>query len=126
MTPPSERKLDVCLLDAKVLVAMGDLHEAEPEVAECLEEVPDDLTALNLFAKIKHMKGELSQAVACWAQLHARSPHNELALMCLASILQMAKDPERHAADFLALGQPPLARRPTVQIELADAFRQLL
>ena len=55
------------LAHAKVLVELGELHLAEIEVAEVLDEHPDDLTALNLFAKIKHIRGELSQAIACLA-----------------------------------------------------------
>ncbi|HWL84832.1 MAG TPA: S16 family serine protease [Polyangiaceae bacterium] len=111
---------------AKILVALGDLAEAEDEVAARLEETPEDLTALNLFAKIKHMKGELSEAVACWAQLHARSPHNELALMRLAVLLELARDPERHAGNYLALGRISLGHNPTAPLELEEAFRQLL
>jgi len=111
---------------AKILVALGELSEAEEEIAATLEEAPDNLTALNLFAKIKHIKGELSEAVACWAQLHARSPHNELALMRLAVLLELARDPERHAGNYLALGHLSLGHSPTAPLELEEAFRQLL
>src|SRR5215472_4634256 len=82
---------------ARVLVEIGELDEAEREIADQLDDHPDDLASLNLLAKIKHIKGELSQAIACWAQLHARSPHNELTLMCLSALLQIAKDPARGA-----------------------------
>jgi len=109
------------ILEAKALVALDELPEAERLVSRALEEDPDDLTALNLFAKIKHIKGELSQAVACWANLYTRSPHNELALLRLMSLLELARDPERHAGDFVALGQPQL----TGMLELEAAFRQL-
>ncbi|WP_394847858.1 hypothetical protein LZC95_10390 [Pendulispora brunnea] len=114
------------LRHAKLLVALGELGEAEDEVAARLEEAPDDLTALNLFAKIKHIKGELSEAVACWAQLHARSQHNELTLMRLAVLLELARDPERHAGNYLALGQFPMGQSPTAPLELEEAFRHLL
>jgi tetratricopeptide (TPR) repeat protein len=109
-------------VDAKVLVALDQLSEAERLITHTLEVEPQDLTALNLFAKIKHMRGELSQAVACWAQLHCRSPHNELALLRLMSLLELARDPERHAGEFLALGGAQLAG----VLELEAAFRQLL
>jgi len=114
------------LRHAKLLVALGELGEAEDEVAARLESAPEDLTALNLFAKIKHIKGELSEAVACWAQLHARSQHNELTLMRLAVLLELARDPERHAGNYLALGQFALAHSPTAPLELEEAFRHLL
>lgn len=114
------------LRHAKILVALGEIVEAEEEVVAELEQSPGDLTALNLYAKIKHIKGELSQAVACWAQLHARSPHNELTLMRLAVLLELAKDPERHAGSYVALGQFPLAHSPAAPLELEEAFRQLL
>src|SRR5437868_1619262 len=67
------------LLEARVLVELGELDQAELQVAAVLDDRPDDLTALNLFAKIKHIRGELTQAIACWAQIHSRSPHNETA-----------------------------------------------
>jgi tetratricopeptide (TPR) repeat protein len=108
-------------LEAKVLVALGELAQAEQLVSEVLDGAPLDLTALNLFAKIKHMKGELSQAVACWAQLHVRSPHKELVLPRLMSLLELSRDPERHAAE-VAIGHPQL---PAI-LELEAAFRQLL
>ena len=111
---------------ARVLVELGELDEAEREIAEVLDDEPDDLTGLNLLSKIKHMKGELSQAIACWAQLHARSPHNERALMGLSALLQMAKDPARGAGEYVALGQFPGARRPAAHVELESAFALLL
>jgi len=110
------------LQEARVLVALGELRDAEVLLADVLDEAPDDRSALSLFAKIKHMRGELSQAVACWAQLHARSPHSELALMQLGAILHLAQNPERGAEEFLALGQFQLVRKPTAQVELEEAF----
>ena len=87
-----------------------------------LDERPDDLDAMSLFAKVKHMKGELSQAVACWAHIATRSPPPEAALQQLASILQLALDPERGAGEFLALGQLQLVRKPAAYLELEHAF----
>jgi tetratricopeptide (TPR) repeat protein len=114
------------LLYAQVLVELGELHEGERELAGILDVDPKNLTAFNLLARIKHMRGELSQAIACWAQIHAQSPHNELALMSLASILQLVKDPERGASEFLALGRNQVARKPAAQLELEEAFRHFL
>src|SRR5260370_1060810 len=57
------------LSHARVLVELGELFDAEIEVAEILDQHPDDLDALSLFAKVKHMRGELSQAEACIAEL---------------------------------------------------------
>ena len=84
---------------AQLLVELGELSEAEREVTDLLDSHPEDLTGVNLLAKIKHVRGELSQAVALWAQIHASSPHNERALMYLGSILQLARDPERGAGE---------------------------
>src|SRR5215472_12872719 len=50
---------DQRLEDARVLVELGELLQAEAEVATILEEEPDDLEALRLFAKIKHMRFQL-------------------------------------------------------------------
>ena len=111
---------------AQLLVEAGELHDAEREIADVLDTQPDDLTALNLLAKVKHMRGELSQAVALWAQIHARSPHNERALMYLGSILQLARDPERGAGEYLALGPGQLVHKPTAHLELELAFKAFL
>ena len=72
---------------AQVLVELGDLLDAEREIAEVLDGDPKNLTAFNLLAKIKHMRGELSQAIACWAQIHAQAPHDDAAQMCLGAIV---------------------------------------
>ena len=116
--PPDER-----LCHATVLVEIGELHDAELEVASLLEERPDDLTALDLLAKIKHMRGELSAAVACWAQVHAKTPSHGEGLMRLSSILQLARETERGAGEFLVLGPYQLWRKPAAHLELEGVFR---
>lgn len=109
--------------DARLLVELGELHEAEREIVDVLDASPEDLTSLSLLAKIKHVRGELSQAIALWAQIHARSPHNERALMYLGSILQLARDPERGASEYLALGPGLLVHKPAAHLELEGVFR---
>ncbi|HEX8792612.1 MAG TPA: hypothetical protein VF765_16805, partial [Polyangiaceae bacterium] len=111
---------------AQLLVEVGELHSAEREIGDTLDTHPDDLTALNLLAKVKHVRGELSQAVALWAQIHARSGHNERALMYLGSILQLARDPERGAGEYLALGPAQLVHKPTAHLELEGVFKAFL
>ncbi|MGE5186724.1 MAG: hypothetical protein ACM31C_31940, partial [Acidobacteriota bacterium] len=64
--------IDERLERAKVLVEIGWLPEAELETLHVLDSAPDDLTAMSLFAKIKHVRGQLSQAIGCWAHIHAR------------------------------------------------------
>jgi len=110
------------LLDARVMLEIGWIPEAEREVTSVLDADPSNLGALNLFAKIKHLRGELSQAITCWAELHARSPHNETALLHLRALLQLAQDPERGAGEFLALSHDHLYRKPAKQIELESVF----
>jgi tetratricopeptide (TPR) repeat protein len=111
---------------AQLLVEVGELHDAEQEVSEVLDGHPEDLTALNLMAKIKHVRGELSQAIALWAQIHARSPHSERALMYLGSILQLARDPVRGAGEYLALGPGQFVHKPAAHLDLEGAFRAFL
>jgi len=118
--------LDDRLRHAMVLVELGELYDAELKVAEVLDTRPDDLEALDLFAKIKHMKGELSQAVACWAQIHAKKPANGAALLHLGSMLELARDPEKGAGEFLALGPFQLWKKPAAHLELEEAFRLFL
>src|SRR5262249_46064090 len=114
---------DQRLEDARVLVELGELLQAEAEVATILEEEPDDLEALRLFAKIKHMRGQLSLALACAAQLQARgAAPGELARMHLESMLRMAQDPERGAGEYVAVGQR-LVQKPTAYLALEEAFQ---
>jgi tetratricopeptide (TPR) repeat protein len=111
---------------ARVLVEIGELFDAEATVARVLDDHPEDRSALDLFAKVKHMRGGLSEAVACWAQLHARSSQNGSALTRLGAMLQLAKDPERGAGEFLAVGPFQLLRKPAAHLELEEAFRQFV
>jgi len=111
---------------ARVLVEIGELYDAEIEVAHVLEERPDDLTALDLLAKIKHMRGELSAAIACWAQVHAKSPSNLTAQVRLNSMLQVAQETERGPGQFLVLGPFQLWRKPAAHLELEEVFRLFL
>jgi tetratricopeptide (TPR) repeat protein len=108
---------------ARVLVEVGELFDGEEQVDVALAERPEDVVTLDLVAKIKHMRGELSAAIACWAQVYARSPQGEMALMRLASMLNLARDPERGAGEFLALGRDQLWRKPRAHLELEEVFR---
>jgi len=111
------------LEEARVLVELGELTQAEAEVTAILEESADDLDALRLFSKIKHMRGQLSLALACYAQLQARgTAPGESARLHLESMLRMAQDPERGAGEFLAVGQR-LVQKPTAYLALEEAFR---
>ena len=107
---------------AKVLTEIGELALAEREVSEILEQAPDNLDALSLAAKLKHIRGELTAAVACWAQIHARSPLREPVRTHLMSMLQMARDPERGAGEFIAIGQDRLMRKPAAYLALEGGF----
>ena len=111
---------------AAVLTEIGELYDAEAVVAGVLDERPEDRTALDLFAKIKHMRGALSAAVACWAKLHAEGPQSGTALTRLGALLQLARDPERGAGEFLAVGQFQLWRKPAAHLELEEIFRHFL
>ncbi len=108
---------------ASVLVAVGDLDEAEIEVGACLAERPDDAEALSLLAKVKHIRGELSEAFACWARGRAGMPQSEAARMRLMSLLHLARDPERGAGEFLALGADHLWRKPASFMEIERVFQ---
>jgi hypothetical protein len=108
---------------AIVLVELGELGAAEAEVLRLLAEAPQDRQALGLLAKIKHIRGELSAAIACWAQMNALAAEGEGAHMRLATMLHLAEDPERGAGEFLALGQHQLWRKPATLLELEAAFR---
>jgi len=108
---------------AKVLVEIGHLRRAEHEVAEILDENPEQMEALSLFTKIKHMRGQLSLAVACSVQLQSRQASSGQARMHLESMLRLAQDPAQGAGEFIALGQNQLVQKPTAYLELEEAFR---
>src|SRR5688572_1124885 len=108
---------------ARVLVAMGELSEATREVAAALDADRDDLQALALLAKIKHIRGELSAAVACWANIHARSPFDATAKLHISSLLRLAQAPARNAADFVAIGAAQMVRTPVAYLDLGSAFQ---
>lgn len=107
---------------ASVLIELGWYHDAEIQIVDALDEEADNLVALSMFAKVKHIRGELSQAIACWAQLYTQSPQSRLASTHLAALLHLADDPERSAAEFIALSGSPAARRPAGPLALEEAF----
>jgi tetratricopeptide (TPR) repeat protein len=122
--PASPPELEERLRYAKVLVELGDLSLAEMEVAEVLDVSPEHLEALSLFAKLKHMRRQLSLAVACGAQLQSRRPGSgHQARMHLESMLHLAQDPTHGAGEFLAMGQFQLVQKPTAYLALEEAFR---
>src|SRR6185436_20426120 len=88
-----EQRLAERLRYAKVLVEIGHLRRAEHEVAEILDQSPEQTEALSLFTKIKHIRGQLSLAVACSVQLQSRQAGSGQARMHLESMLRLAQDP---------------------------------
>ncbi|SRR6266545_10250 len=107
---------------ATLLVEIGELEDAEAETFRALQDHPDDDEALSLLAKIKHIRGELSQAFACWAQGRAATVDGA-AQMRLESMLQLVTDPVRGAGEYLAVGQSHLWRKPVVFLKLEEVFR---
>src|SRR5262249_24016305 len=128
MAPPSMEVLtaDDRLRYARGLVEIGEPYDAEAQLAAVLEQRPDDLCALDLLAKIKHMRGELTQAIALWAQVHERSPRSQTGLLRLSSVLQMARDTERGGGEFLVLGHFQLWRKPAAPLDVEEAFATFL
>src|SRR5262245_16087903 len=107
---------------AKLLVEIGELDDAESAATRLLQQRPEDAEALSLLAKIKHMRGELSEAFALWAQERAMNPEGG-AQMRLESLLQLVRDPERGTGEFLAVGQSHLWRKPAELLKLEEVFR---
>jgi len=107
---------------ANLLVEIGELDDAQTETVRFLQLHPDDPEAFSLLAKIKHMRGELSEAFACWAKARAMSPDGG-AQMRLDSLLQLARDPVRGTGEFLAVGSSHLWRKPAALLQLEEVFR---
>ncbi|HKQ61931.1 MAG TPA: S16 family serine protease [Candidatus Polarisedimenticolaceae bacterium] len=119
-TPTDAQRLQ----NARVLVALGELSEAESEIGELLEQEPEQLEALSFLAKIKHIRGELSLTVACMAQVEAkRASLLPAARQHLESMLRLAQDPARGAGEFVAVGQFQLVKKPTAYLALEEAFQ---
>jgi tetratricopeptide (TPR) repeat protein len=126
--PDEEGRVARRLSEARVLLAIGEAREAEAAVSDLLQEAPRDERALTLMAKIKHVLGALSEAFACWAQawaLRSEEP-TAAAQMRLETMLQMARDPERGAGEFLAVGHLQLWRKPAAMLELETVFTRYL
>lgn len=112
---------------AKVLVELGCLLDAEHEVAEVLYASPDDGDALALLTKIKHMKGELSSAIAGWSELHARAQREAPnARIRLAALLHLAQGPPEPAPALVEVVPPRALKKPVAYAELEQAFRAWL
>ncbi len=118
--------VDDSLRYATVLTEIGELYDAELAVAEALERQPDNLSALDLLAKIKHMRGELSAAIGCWAQVHTRTHPGEAALIRLSSLLQLAEQEKSNNSPFMVLGPFQLWKKPAAHLELEEIFRLFL
>lgn len=125
--PAAAEQPDDRLDHAALLVQIGELYDAEAEVTDLLAEKPDDVGALDLVAKIKHMRGELTEALATWAQVHARLPQQGMAQARLGTILQLAKESAKGGTgEFVPLGANTLWRKPAVTLELEGVFRLFL
>jgi tetratricopeptide (TPR) repeat protein len=114
--------VDKSLGFANLLVEIGELDDAVAEATAFLQQHPDDPEALSLLAKIKHIRGELSEAFAFWAKARAVSTDGG-AQMRLESLLDLARDPVRGTGEFLAVGQSQLWRKPAAFLKLEEAFR---
>ena len=62
---------------ARVLVAIGELDEAEHLLAALLEHHPDDEDALAHYAQLKHRRGELTVAIGSFRELVRRAALTE-------------------------------------------------
>lgn len=112
---------------AKVLVELGCLLDAEHEVAEALYARPDDGDALALLTKIKHIKGELSSAIAGWSELHARARRKApTARLRLLALLHLAQGPPPAPAALVDVAPTRVVKKPVVYAELEQAFRAWL
>ena len=106
-----------------MLLAIGELGEAERVVAQVLEEEPSDETALSLCATVKHRSGELTLAIAIWAELALSRGGASTGRSQIQALLGLARAPERNAGEFMAAGRFHLVRKPALYLELEPAFK---
>jgi tetratricopeptide (TPR) repeat protein len=121
-----QKSVEERLRYAAVLVEIGELYDAEGEVAGALDENADSISALDLLAKIKHMRGELTEAIACWVEIQNRCPPDQAALMSLRSMMQLARETEGSSEPFVVYGPFQLWRKPAAHLEIEEVFRLFL
>src|SRR5262245_41656362 len=114
------------LRHARTLVEIGDIDDAEAEIQSLLEESPEDLTGLDLLAKIKHMRGELTEAIACWSRVRSHTLQNHAAPLQRAHLMQVARQHAAGISDFVVVGPFQLWRKPAAHLELEHVFRLFL
>jgi tetratricopeptide (TPR) repeat protein len=114
------------LRHARTLVEIGDIDDAEAEIQSLLEEAPEDLTALDLLAKIKHIRGELTEAIACWSRVRSHTLQSQAGSLRLASLMQVARQHGSGSGDFVVVGPFQLWRKPAAHLELEHVFRLFL
>jgi tetratricopeptide (TPR) repeat protein len=107
---------------ARALLESGQGEEAEALVREALASEPNSFSALNLLAKLCHIKGRLTETIHLWHRLHFLSPTREGALAQLGLLHRLAQDEELLRQHFVPVGQDAYARKHPVQMELERAF----
>ncbi|MBI2893232.1 MAG: hypothetical protein HYY06_06735 [Deltaproteobacteria bacterium] len=107
---------------ARTLLTVGRPDDAEVEIQKALQIAPHDLDAMSLLGRAKHMRGELSEAIACWERVRAQSAHNEHAMWSLGVLHQLAQDPRRRTGESVVHDMPTDRRHLAMQ-EIERAFR---
>lgn len=112
------RDIEYRLRRGRVLVELGWIDEAEAEIGALRTERPDDLDAMSLFAKIKHIKGELGEAIRCWGHISARGSTISHVTMQLGALMHSAfvhaRRPAEARAACAALAARHRGRDPTI------------
>lgn len=114
---PPGVSLDDRLLIARVLLESGQPAQAEQLAREVLTTEPNNLSALNLLAKICHIQGRLSETIALWARLHLLAPNREGALAQLGLLHRLAHDSEHALRQWIPLGEGSYARKHQAQLD---------
>lgn len=112
--------VDERLLVAMTLLELGDLPEAEQELAGL-----DGAAADDLRARLAHVRGDLTRLVELWARRGGVEPVASLALRRLGAIQHLAHDPSGSSHDLLRLAQRERAATPAAYVELGMAMRLL-
>src|SRR4029453_8722540 len=76
--------------------------------------------------KIKHMRGELTEAIACWSRVRSHTLRSQAGSLRLASLMQVARHPGWESSASMVLGPFQLWRKPAAHLELEHVFRLFL
>lgn len=118
----AQGEVEKALVIARVLLDARKPAEAMVHVSHALALEPDNLSALNLLAKLCHVQGRLTDTLRLWQRIRTLAPGREGALEQLGFLHRLATDEELSRLRLIPVGQDAYAQRHSAEVELEAAF----